>query len=480
MRFVPFVGRSKELSKLRALYSKRSASLVVVRGRRRIGKSRLVEEFAKDYTFIQFAGLAPTKGVTQQSQRDVFAQQLSAQLNLPKIQSQNWSELFSLLARSTQKGRIVVLLDEISWMGSKDPTFLGKLKNAWDIEFKKNPDLILILCGSVSTWIEKNIISSTAFFGRISLYITLEELPLYDCHELFLQQGFRGTLHEEFKLLSVMGGIPWYLEQINPKFNADENIKQLCFTKEGLLFNEFDKIFHDLFQKKGDLYKKIALILSEGDCDFNTICQKLNYAKSGIISTYLDNLVQSGFVSRDYTWLIKTGKNSRLSVFRLSDNYLRFYLKYILPNSPKIIAENFSDISLAQLSGWSSLMGFQFENLVLKNRKIIKKLLNITPQDIVSDNPFFQRKSSAHQGCQIDYLIQTRFNTLFACEIKFSQNEITSGVIQEMKSKIARLVLPKGFSCFPVLIHANGVSEEVEDSGYFVECIDFSKLLIFD
>lgn len=476
MRTNPFVGRSAELTRLQDLWSKRSASLVVVRGRRRIGKSRLVEEFAKGHTFFQLSGIAPVKGTNKQVQRDVFAQQLARQLGLPEIRAYDWSELFSLLARYAKQGRVVILLDEISWMGSKDSTFLGKLKNAWDLEFKKNAELILILCGSVSTWIEKNIVNSTAFFGRVSLHITLDELPLADCNTLLSKQGFSGSVYEVFKLLSVMGGVPWYLENIYPDRNADDNIKRLCFTKEGLLFHEFDKIFHDLFQKRGDLYKKIIEILSGGPCDFNTICQKLNYKKSGVISEYLDNLVKSGFISRDYTWLIKSGKSSRLSHFRLSDNYLRFYLKYILPNSTKIIADNFADNSFLP-SLWDAAMGFQFENLVLKNRKIIKQLLNLSPQDVVADNPFFQRKSSTQPGCQIDYLIQTRLNTLFACEIKFSKNEIKTNIIEEMQHKIANLILPKGFSCFPVLIHVNGVSEAVIDSDYFTRIIDFATLL---
>lgn len=95
----------------------------------------------------------------------------------------------------------------------------------------------------------------------------------------------------------------------------------------------------------------------------------------------------------------------------------------------------------------------------------------------MSENPFFQHKTNRQAGCQIDYLIQTRFNTLFACEIKFSREEIKGEIIQEMKRKIDNLVMPRGFSCFPVLIHVNGVHESVIDSGYFTEIIDLSEIL---
>ena len=93
------------------------------------------------------------------------------------------------------------------------------------------------------------------------------------------------------------------------------------------------------------------------------------------------------------------------------------------------------------------------------------------------NNPFFQRKTTRTPGCQIDYLIQTRFNTLFACEIKFSQKELKSEIIKEMQDKLDRFILPRRFSCWPVLIHVNGVDENVIDRGYFTKVIDFSEFL---
>ena len=211
--------------------------------------------------------------------------------------------------------------------------------------------------------------------------------------------------------------------------------------------------------------------------EFNDIVQKLNYHKSGALSEYLDDLRLAGFVSRDFTWSLKTGKVSRLSHFRLSDNYLRFYLKYIAENMEKIKGNGFNDIPLSSLPGWESIMGLQFENLVLKNRQQIKSILGINPADIIIDNPFFQRKTAHQRGCQIDYLVQTRFQLLFPCEIKFSRNEIKIDIIEEMKEKLKRFILPRGFSLSPVLIHVNGVDDAVADSNYFSHIIDFSTFL---
>ena len=149
---------------------------------------------------------------------------MSQQTDIPEVYSDDWSKLFSLLASKVKQGRIVIFLDEITWMAHGDATFLSKLKNAWDRHFKKNPKLILILCGSVSAWIEKNIINSTGFFGRISLDLTLQPLSLPSCNNLLNTLGFKRSVMEKLMILSVTGGVPWYLEQVNPKYSAADNI----------------------------------------------------------------------------------------------------------------------------------------------------------------------------------------------------------------------------------------------------------------
>lgn len=475
-----FIGRKEELKLLRTLFDKRSASLVIVKGRRRIGKSRLIKEFAKDSLFYEFAGIPPENPMTAQMQREVFKLQLEKKFNLSDLKADDWGSLFSVLAKQTCQGKVIILLDEISWMGSKDPTFLGNLKNAWDMEFSSNPNLILILCGSVSSWIEKNIVNSTGFVGRPSLHLTLEGLPLSDCNLFWDKLGGGVSAYEKLKLLSVIGGVPRYLELMDPKLPAEENIKQLCFSLSGPLFEEFDHIFTDVFSERNKTYRKIIELLSEnGSSSQEKLVNALSIVRSSDIGEHLDDLILGGFVSRDYTWKLKTGKISRLSTYRLKDNYTRFYLKYIMPNKASIEKGNFAFKTLTALPGWDAMMGLQFENLVLNNHKTVKRLLDINPQDIIFDNPFFQRKTNRQDGCQIDYLVQTRFNTVYICEIKFSRFEIGPEVISQVEEKIKRLALPRHISYRPVLIHVNGVREDVVDSGFFAQTIDFGNLLTF-
>lgn len=477
MDHFPFVGRARELRDLNLLLRKKSSSLVVVQGRRRIGKSRLIMEFGKKKRFYSFSGFPPVEGTTAQAQRDEFAKQLGAVFGLQGIKVDDWTTLFQLLSDKAGRGRVVILLDEISWMGSQDPNFLGKLKNAWDLYFKQNPELILILCGSVSPWIEKNILSSTGFLGRISLTIYLKELSLRECSRLLDEVGSHASNYDKFKILGVTGGIPRYLEEIQPTLSAEENIRRLCFRKGGVLFREFEDIFSDLFSKQKKFYEDIVSLLVNGSLEFNEICKALKVSKSGYISTSLDDLIKSGFLMRDYTWKIQDGKEARLSRFRLSDNYIRFYLKYILKNKNKIEQGHFETGSTGTLPGWESMMGLQFENLVLNQRSLIWKKLHLVPDMIVADGPFFQRKTAKIPGCQVDYMVQTKLNNLFICEVRFSRNKIGPEVLKEINLKMKALKVPRNFSKHPVLIHVNGVESRVFDAGVFSEIIDFSEFL---
>lgn len=336
-----FIGREEELHELKTLLKKRSSSLVVIRGRRRIGKSRLIAEFCKTLPTISFAGIPPTKNTTAQSQREEFSRQMQYELKINKPEADDWGLLFRELIDHTQSGPKVIVMDEISWLGSKDPDFLGKLKNAWDTGFSKNTQLILILCGSVSSWIEKNILSSTGFFGRISLSMQLRELPLKDCARFWNSQERRVSPYEIFKVLSVTGGIPRYIEEIIPSATAEENMARLCFKESGTLFSEFDRIFHDLFSSRSEVYRRILLGMAERSLSLKEIYKILEVQPSGSYVEYIDDLVQAGFVSRDYTWDLKSGKDSNLSRIRISDNYVRFYLKTIFPNKNQILSGNY-------------------------------------------------------------------------------------------------------------------------------------------
>ncbi|MCP4346614.1 MAG: AAA family ATPase [Desulfobacterales bacterium] len=172
-----FIGRERELSLLNELWQRPHASFVVCKGRRRIGKSTLIQQFGRSAEiFMEFQGAAPDTGISNQDQMNIFADQLCIQTEIPRFQPDSWHQIFSFAAMTVRQDRkTVILFDEISWMAGKSKTFSAQLKIAWDTKFKKFSNLVLVICGSVSSWIDENILNNTGFMGRVSLELTLEE-----------------------------------------------------------------------------------------------------------------------------------------------------------------------------------------------------------------------------------------------------------------------------------------------------------------
>ena len=205
-----FFGREAELSQLEGLWEKRVPSLVTCRGRRRIGKSTLIEEFARrsGARFIKLEGLRPKEGMSDADERDFFASKLSSLTGCERTTPADWYSAFVRLNREIGKGRTVVLLDEVSWMAHYSLTFPEVLKNAWDDLFKKHGELVFVVCGSVSTWIRDNVVKNRAYVGRRSLDLVIGELPLSACVQFWGRKATRIDLREIIDVLSVTGGVP--------------------------------------------------------------------------------------------------------------------------------------------------------------------------------------------------------------------------------------------------------------------------------
>ncbi len=468
-----FVGREYEMGLLESFRKRRTAGLVVCRGRRRIGKSTLIEEFGKKRRFLEFYGLAPREGIGNEEQLKHFGELMGKAFGLPAMRFDNWHEALMTLAGLTDKGEVIILLDEISWMASGDRDFAGKLKGVWDTRFKKNERLILILCGSVTSWIDNNILRDKGFMGRVSLTITLDELALHDANKFWEGAGLVSTA-ERLRMLCVTGGVPRYLEEIRPDQTAESNIKRMCFSPEGLLFSEFDKIFQDIFGRRSATFKRIVEALSGAPLEPGDLCRALGVKPTGGLSEMLSMLAASGMIARDFAW-DTSGRKTALSRYRIRDNYLRFYLRYIDREKDKIERGLYRDVHLDNLVKWDAIMGYQFENLILNNLGTVVKHLDITPESIVSASPYLQHKTRRHEACQIDLLIHTR-HTLYVCEIKF-RGKINTGIGPEVLEKIRRLPRAGKLSVRPVLIYEGDLAPGVARSDIFVRTISGADLL---
>ena len=277
-----FFEREDILQKLDALLGKHVASLVTCRGRRRIGKSTLIERFANnnDARFIKIEGVRPTERTSNETELRSFAEQLALQTDAESSLPDNWLSAFKRLDHEIKDDVLtVVLLDEISWMGRYDDLFADSIKIAWDNMWKKHDRLILVLCGSVSSWIKEHIVDSSAFVGRRSCDLVVRELPLKECVKFWGREVERVDLKEIVDVLSVTGGVPRYLEEVNPSLSAEENIRRMAFSHDGVLRNDFDEMFDDVITKQPDFTAKVLHCLVDGPRTAAEVARKLKLCK---------------------------------------------------------------------------------------------------------------------------------------------------------------------------------------------------------
>ncbi len=472
-----FYGREDLMDALTGLFRKRTSSLVTCRGRRRIGKSTLVENFARraEARFIKLEGLKPKMGLKNEDELANFASQLAAQTNCESTTPSNWLNAFIRLDREIKDGeRTVVLLDEVSWMAHYDQTFSGTLKIAWDNYFKKHPALVFVVCGSVSTWIRDSLIEDGSFYGRRSLDIVVPELPLSECVKFWGEAASRIDRREIIDILSVTGGVPRYLEEIDPGAGAAENIRRLCYSPRGVLREDFDEMFSDVITKQPAFTAQVMRTLVDSSKSVAEIADSLAIHKGGRISEAVGQLEEAGIVAADTGKNPATGQESRETKYRLKDNYSRFYLKYIEPAKDVIDGGTFSFGSLESLDGWESVMGLAFENLVVGNVRELVQPLGLGAVHLLSAAPYSRRKG-AFPGVQIDLLLQAR-RMICVVEIK-RRREIGREVIDEVAEKVKRLPRRDGVSVRTALVYEGHLAPIVEADGYFDAVIPFRRLL---
>jgi hypothetical protein len=471
-----FVGREAELEQFQQLLRKKTASLVVCQGRRRIGKSTFFREAAKAVDhFLLFEGLPPRDKLGRTEQLNAFAERLAEQTAVPQVGLASWPQAFQLLATALPAtGRSVVLFDEISWMAMGDPDFPGHLKAAWDNLFSRKSGLIVVICGSVSSWIQTNILANTGFVGRCSWTVRLPPLALPACNQFWGKKKISAA--EKLKVLAVTGGVPRYLEEIDPGQTAEQNIERLCFRPGGILFEEFGQIFHDIFTRRAEFYREIVTTLVAGSRSVSEIGERLGSQPGGSLSAAMQELELAGFVRREVAFDPGSGKNQpRTLRYRLADNYLRFFLKYVQPVAEQITKGLYQHAGLEALQAWDTVMGLQFENLIVENLPAVLAKTGLSRVAILNAGPFFQAKTLRKEACQVDLMLRSK-QGLYVFELKF-RGRIDKAVVGEVQEKVARLRIDRSLSVRTGLIYQGELDPAIEESDYFDYLLPFEELL---
>jgi len=458
------IGRKYEIELLQRMKRSKKAELIILYGRRRVGKSFLLEQITQNGSAFYFEAI---KGLSLQDQITHFLSQIEKKINKRIPSAKTWQEAFDIFSDFLLKGNHVVVFDEFPWMCSEKKELVAILKFYWDRKWKKNSGLKLILCGSVANFMIKHLVHSEALHNRKTLEIHLDPLPSNEAIEFF--KGKR-SLFEITKFLMIFGGIPKYLEQIDPNESLENNLDRLSFTKHGFFISEFETIFKEQF-KTIRRYEKIVELLSRNKLSKEELQHETNSGRGGSFSTSLHQLEMAGFIIKEPSLsfgdqAIKT----RTIRYILSDEWLRFYFRYIKKNLTVIKKQTALGLSSKILGkSFSNYLGLTFELFCKKNISQVLKYLNIEPTSVIEIGPYFKQGSRLREenGVQIDLCLKRKGHILTIIECKFSEKKVGVEIISEIEEKIKNMKIPHSFSVEKVLISANGISLELEERDYF-------------
>lgn len=411
-----FIGRKKELDLLKTALNSVRSEFIAIYGRRRVGKTFLIREaFHDDFTFH----------VTALSSAGFSMQLANFYIELVKLYPDNkikppsdWPEAFELLKSYLQKNlshRKVVFLDELPWFDTQNSGFMPALEHFWNHWVSSRNDIILVVCGSAASWMINRLINDKGgLHNRITKRIKIYPFALEEC-EQFLHSGeIFLDRYQVVQLYMILGGIPFYWDQVTKGKSAVQIINDICFTQTGLLRNEFNNLFRSLFDnyhKHEEIIKAIASKTTGITRD--DIIRITGLPNAGSTTRILQELEESGFLSK----FLPFGKKVRNSLYQLTDHYTLFYLRYL-----KYLGKNdtVSWLTYFDTPSYRNWSGYAFETICLNHIAQIKHSLGISGvQTFVSS----WRYSDKKKGTQIDLVIDRRDMTINICEIKFSVSQ---------------------------------------------------------
>ncbi|MEM6964098.1 MAG: ATP-binding protein [Bacteroidota bacterium] len=432
-----FVGRTQESKILRELLATPESEFVALYGRRRVGKTFLIETVYKKQIVFSITGL---NGVSSKLQLENFKNILNAQmggtselLSPPTSWLQAFFFLQTHLAKIKRKEKMVIFIDELPWLATGKSNFLPALENFWNSWASKRSDIILVVCGSAASWMISNVVKSRGgLHNRITRRIRLLPFMLYETEQFLKNRNIKIDRYAILQLYMTMGGIPHYLKEVRKGKSVTQVIDEVCFSKDGLLRDEFKNLYEALFSKP-EKYIDIIKTLAKKPKGLtrNEIIKTCKLSSGGTTTRVLEGLEESGFIEKYYP----VGNDLKLALYKLIDPYSAFYLKFILNTKSKGEGIWLKKINSASYRSWS---GFAFERLCLSHLKQIKKSLGIA--GVYSEASSWRGKNfETDEGVQIDLIIERRDNVINVCEIKFSQDKftITKRYAEHLKNKLS-------------------------------------------
>lgn len=409
-----FTGRTAEIAILKEALASNESEMISIIGRRRVGKTYLVRTIYDKHLDFELFGIQHAQGNEQLRN---FYQRLREYFPTTNVKSppKDWLDAFFMLSehldKKGKKIKKVVFFDEVPWMATHKSGFLRGLSYFWN-SWAVRKNVVVVLCGSAAFWmIQKVLRNKGGLHNRVTKRIRLQPFTLSETKQYLESRGVFFDHYQLLQLYMVMGGIPHYLKEIKNGRSAAQNISRICFEEDGLLRDEFESLYPALFQH-ADYHVAIirALASKQSGLTRSALIQVAQLSTGGRITQVLSELSESGFITAYPPY----GKKRKEQLYRLTDEYSLFYLRFIEKN--RLNQDTW--MTLSQTQAYKIWCGYAFENVCLKHVLAIKKALEIGGV-YSKTSTFFKKGTPTEKGTQIDLLIDRNDHIINLIETKF-------------------------------------------------------------
>ena len=424
------IGRKSEIKRLTDYVQSEKSELLAVYGRRRVGKTFLIKQFFNENFTFYFSG---AENASKQQQLFNFTTALNTYSGVENVVSDNWQiafvQLEQYLRKVKTKGRKVIFIDELPWLDNAKSGFLSAFEYFWNTYASSQKEIFLIICGSATSWIMNKIIKNRGgLHNRVTRQIWLEPFTLNETEQFLKSKKIAFSRFQIAECYMILGGIPYYLEQLEKSLSLSQNIDNLFFTKNATLQSEYSKLYASLF-KSPEKYMQIVEVLAKKRKGLtrDEIVKFSNISNGGGLTTMLEELELCGFILINNNFTTK--KN--LQLYQLTDFYSLFYLNFV---KNKKGTNNDYWSSLIDNTTHKAWAGYSFELLCQSHICQIKRALSIG--GVVSYSSGWRSKN-AETGAQIDLLIDRNDSIINLCEMKYTTKEfiITKSYDEILRNK---------------------------------------------
>jgi AAA+ ATPase superfamily predicted ATPase len=399
---LPIIGREEEIAILQRLKKSNFPELLAIYGRRRVGKTYLIKTFFASNMIFECSGQS---NATKEVQLINFVRRLNKIFHPsePLTQPRSWQEAFAQLQDCLEsiKGtdKKVLFFDELPWLDSHKSGFLSAFGYFWNIYASERSDLLIVICGSAASWMIKKVVNNKGgLHNRITQRIRLLPFTLKGTEDYLRYRNISFDHYQLLQLYMAIGGVPHYLNAIERGRSVQQNIEKLCFSKDGLLADEFSNLYSALFSYP-ERHIQIIRALSKK-------------STGGTLTNVLDELTESGFIEKMYPF----SNANKESLYRLTDEFSLFYFRFI---HNKRDYEDGTWLAQITTPAYLSWCGYAFENVCLRHIPKIKKALGISGV-LSSQSSWYKSGDKDSKGAQIDLLIDRNDRCVNVCEMKFS------------------------------------------------------------